>query len=289
MQSRCGQCGRSYTKARWRRMAFWCSCCQKYVCSECLTAGQKCPACGLKVDRNADAMLFLGLAFAVGFTLMFILPIILGTKIPIFHPFLIGFDAFVISSFFVGMAGFFQSRRQGQKHMAMLLTLPDGTIPPEKRSRLKNAPAEVQPVDRSRRLVYPQIKGAFQDQLLDGLNGRWDFPVISQEERIAGSAIVGKRMSKEAYILFVIGILILIPCILWSLPYEVWIVPVVLFFFGGLIFGVLYHSRKLVQNADLIAQTKVAWKTIGFEATANALEGFLRQFPKITREKPKTR
>ena len=86
-------------------------------------------------------------------------------------------------------------------------------------------------------------------------------------------------MSRQFYLWIFVGILIIILCVIFNLPSLVWIAGFTFLLFGLLFLGVIYYAGKTVLKEDLIAQSKVAWKTIGFDRTVKALEDFLIRFP----------
>lgn len=276
---RCGQCGRTFTKAQWRRNDFWCPNCEKFVCYGCVTRGMVCPACGTKTNRNMRRLLSLGGAFGAAFLFqgsfgMFVTR--LGSTI-----FWMSFGLLVGASFCIlaVLISLIFLREQKRKHNAHLSKMPDGVIP------LKERVGSGDPVaygkwreanlERSPRRAS-LMKGVYSDYSYLALRGDWNLPILSKEERDRATMISMKWASQVGVAMTGLGVVIL----LFGIFVVQQIVPfgfgVVLTLFGVLIL-VLASTAKEAVGTDVKAEVYVAWKTVGLRGAKNALEEFIRK------------
>lgn len=183
-RQRCGQCGRSYNKAQWRRNDFWCPECKKFVCYDCVTRGLICPACGSEVKRKVKSLLYNG--FAIGVAFMFPSSLMLVVSRP-------GSEIFWIAVIFISISGilfilggisFGIVRNRTKRHNAFVARLPKGMIPFNQRAGYGNPVVYVKwkeaNLERSpRRSIL--MRGAYPDFKWTGLSGDWDYPIVSRE------------------------------------------------------------------------------------------------------------
>jgi hypothetical protein len=276
---RCGQCGRSYTKAQWRRNDFWCQTCKKIVCYDCVGYGRVCPGCGTKTSRNirqgalfgammGGTFLFMGfffLAFSYfGATDMwFIWPLmVLGASSAV---------ASVTLSVF--------NRKQVRMHEEHMSRLPSGTIPLEKRAGYGDLSArnKWKEANLARNMTrYGGMKDTYPDHIYEGLVGNWDYPVMTKEERIYFTDDIRKKALVYSAGMIAVGMLIAVLGFLFVEHFFVRTLGVMLALTGSMIVVLVFYAKRVVRS-DVEGEVKVVWKTIGFEAAREAMEGFIRE------------
>ena len=132
---RCGQCGRTFTKAQWRGRGKWCPKCQKMVCTECVGTGRMCPACATKIGKDVFGIFFVN--FLTGLTFLFvgIISVIQnpGTfqTMPEYPLVMLGLPISLIT---IGFVALFHHYKRKKIHKNYLKTFPEGVIPYDQRS-----------------------------------------------------------------------------------------------------------------------------------------------------------
>lgn len=276
---RCAQCGRSYTKAQWRRNDFWCPTCNKIVCYDCVGYGRVCPACGTKTNRNIRsgarfgammggtflflAFMFLAFSYSGDTDMWFIWPLMaLGASSTV---------ASVILSVL--------SRKQVRMHEEHLSGLPTGTIPLEKRVGYRDlgARSKWREANLARSMTGSgAMKDTYPNHIYEGLVGNWDFPVMTKQERVYITVDIQRKALVYSAGMIAVGILIAMLGFLFVEHFAVRTLGVMLALTGSMIVVLVFYAKRVVRS-DAEATVKVVWKTIGFEAAKEAVEGFIRE------------
>jgi hypothetical protein len=240
-----------------------------------------CPGCGTKVERTYDEMFFVSLLFG-----LLLLPIGLlsfAANPPDSAADWSAFAFFTIiplSSLLVAVYSMYRLANQKEMHIHHLSGLPPGVIPLENRpgygdilikaKRKKERLRRTAPVMRYMKESVPEMK--FHE-----LDGDWDFPVLSKEERIEYSKEIQRKMIKSDIVMVFIGLVLLI---IGTVVFFFWIIIIVglIFILISLLFvGVVQWAKKQVHK-DITAETKVAWKTIGQKSATDNLAEFMKQY-----------
>lgn len=276
-RQRCGQCGRRYTKAQWRRNDFWCPTCKKFVCFECVTRGMICPACGTRTNRRIGKFTTLGTAF--GIVLIFQSSIVLFVSVQNSDMFWVATVEMTLGAVLIGasLTLFVAKKNQVKMHEAYLSELPGGTIPLELRPGYGN-PTVYQKWREANLARSPRqsvlMKDAYPDHIYYGLLGDWDFPVVSKQERIAMTSKIQNKALFWGSGMVGFGIVIMLLGSIATQHPVAFGFGLIILLVGLLIISLAGHAKRLVKS-DVEAEVKVAWKTIGFKKAKAAMEEFL--------------
>lgn len=272
---RCGQCGRSYSGGRWRTIRSWCPHCTKYVCHDCTTMARICPTCGNECATNALGLAFGGLYLGGTFFIVCVLMLLQeGFSVP-------WVVMTVIMGSILGVGLFFVRELWVRKrtHSAFLLIMPPGVISPDERV---NADDPAVAAKRDTALaemgagVRPLVDGIVPGDPYRELVGRWDFPVMSRQERIEYNRVVREKMRPLGIGPAALGVILLAAHVLVVQHQALCMAGSVTLFMGVMILVVGILSKRVVAKGAGAA-TKVSWKSIGYEVTIAALEEFLQQ------------
>ncbi len=275
---RCAQCGRSYTKAQWRRNDFWCPTCKKIVCYDCVGYGRVCPACGTKTSRKIRSGARFGAM--MGGTFLFMAFILFALSFSVERDMWVVWTLMVLGA--ISSAGCavltVLNKKQVRMHQEQLSSLPSGTIPLEKRvgyrdlgprSKWKEANLAMSMIGSG------AMKDTYPDHIYEGLVGNWDYPVMTKEERIYFTVDIQRRALVYSAGMIPVGMLIAVLGFLYVEHFAVRTLGVMLALTGLMIVVLVFYSKRVVRS-DVKGEVKVVWKTIGFEAAKEAVESFLR-------------
>ena len=276
---RCAQCGRSYTKAQWRRNDFWCPECKKFVCYDCVGWGMICPACGTKAGRMCRISATMVAGIGGGFLLVSILLLIVGAE----HPTIVkqGMSMMGLSLVLIVISIVLFSiwRMQVRMHLETLSRLPSGTIPLEERpghgdQSVRRRWSEASYARSMRGRGLPSDRDP--ESRYQGLMANWNHPVMPRREIID----LGPDIRSEGIVwgggIMALGILILALGIMLLKSVECMALGALISIIGLVTMYVTKYLKKWSES-DKEMSVKVSWKTIGFEAAKEAVEGFLEE------------
>jgi hypothetical protein len=187
----------------------------------------------------------------------------------------------------IGVIGLMMKRRREVRHVEHLSRMPPGLIPekqraghgdPEVKKKWKDATEKA-------RVAQPFHGGIDPGPSELGLKGKWNFPIMSREERKARSEQVYENLKRKGKPIIAIGIMMLVAGVLclWVFPV---IIILLLCFVGGITLLLLEsvfliyvprRSREIIERDDP-AETRVAFKEITQKEVLEAIEGFLLSF-----------
>jgi hypothetical protein len=276
---RCGQCGRNYTKAQWGRSHFWCPECRKYVCQECVSRGSICPACGTKTNRNVQQGTILGACF--GGTLMLMSILLLSVGFRHLDAFYVGAVSLVLGLelMIVSLVLFAMGKKQTRIHEEYVSKMPSGTIPLEDRLGYGDLAARARwreaNLAGSMRKMHMSV-GNYQEHLYYGLQGDWDLPVLTREQRKSIAAGAQVKAVAWGLVFAGIGIFLVAVAVLAVWVMEMFLAGIVFLLVGSLV-AVMARYAEGWMNWDAETTVMVSWKTVGFRTAKKAVEGSLRE------------
>jgi len=271
----CGQCGKEYTKQQWRRQKHWCDSCQKYVCFECIGGYPLlCPACASKV-KKIGGIAFVGIGVSIFFLPMSILLLIqYGPSSGYIFPFLFAFTLFCL-----GIHDWIMLRRSRKIHHEYLSNLAAGIIQLKERDGIENNEVreKIKSKKRARSMSRsPLMKGILGPERFGHLKGDWDFPILSPKERIDLTQATQKKGKKGGMIFLFIGVVLISMHMFLFESYEILGIGILIFLFGLLILYIVKWGKEQVEK-DTPIETKVGWKTVGYNSTYEAIESFIKE------------
>ena len=277
---RCGQCGRTYTKAQWRRNDLWCPRCKKFECYDCVTRGFTCPTCGSKVGRAINKILLVGIGVGSLFLPMGIITYFqnppntmnawIGIIVMILLPTLFLFG---------GITSVFIIRKRYKQHAQYILKMPPGIIPLENRPGYDNINAKIKwrEAVSSQGLRYAYAnKGILPFGAYNGLVGDWDHPILSKEEMREHTIKSVKQMNFLSIIITIMGIISLALGFYFDMNIYCISPGMLLILLSVLIIIISVHNKKWIEK-DNYRETSVMWKVVGLQTTILAIEEFLRK------------
>lgn len=279
LPNRCGQCGRTFTKAQWRRNDFFCSQCRKFECYDCVGSARICRACGTKVSRIIHKISNVGIVMGLICFPIFLLSVFIKPPENQNEWFAVGLMVSLpLIIFMIGLTFFFIERKQKKQHLEYLSTMPAGIIPIESQIGFNDPDVKrrwrEENLKRTTRNA-PANKGTFPVGAFDGLVGEWDYPIMSKEQRIKHERQSGRRMSYVLLAMMSFGVFCLIFSFLVVMEPLCITTGFILTLFGLFFIWVSYHNIKYVKREPK-AETSATWKKVGFETTILAIEEFLR-------------
>jgi hypothetical protein len=276
---RWGQCGRTFTKAQWRRNNFWCSNCQKYQCYDCVGSARICPACGTKASRTIHGISFVGIVVGLIMLPMILLTVLANPPKDQSDSVIIGFMVSLpLFIFFIGLVSYFMVRKQKKQHLEYLSEMPPGTIPVENRPGYNNPHIREywrkESLKRTTRRA-PAYKGTYPHGAFEGLLGDWEYPILSKEQMIEHTIKSERKMIKFSAIFILVGLTSLAFGFYFHMNFYCITPGIIFLFFGGLMVVASYHNKNWVEQENY-RETSVMWKLVGFQKTIWAIEEFLR-------------
>ncbi len=285
-EHRCARCGRMYSKARWMKGKSWCKKCQNYICTDCEEHYGKCPACGSKTTQPGALAIVGGLVCSLMLPLAYYLYFTNGLLTGFIFPFIL-----VNVLLALAVNDFLKLRQAGFLHAQALQALPPGVIPVEERKGYQALPSTGQPGESERGGGPDQGTGQGVGQhpiSSKGVKGQWRYPILTLEESIVARAQTRERAKIRAP-LFIVPGLGLFYLYFAFIPDFLFLGLGAAFLISGVLSLMIFlpGNRLTMQAAetDILCETTVDWKAVGYQQSQAAIQGFLREMGKPVQEK----
>lgn len=273
---RCGHCGRNFDITSVIDGRNWCSKCKKYVCNECVHDTKICPSCGTKVMKQTHRQTYIELEFLFGFVFLIVFVVsYFQTTSTILILFCLTSATLLITH------GIMEKHLDGIRwkiHEEYVSIMRHGVPHIEDRPGFKDE--KIQKMWSRSVIANSFRKGfiaqhSFPEELFDGLQGEWNYPVISKNQRIEILHNSRKSGIKIGSVLLVLGLLLFFGDILIGKTICLSMCGLVLLAIGLYGFYLLTQNRKQVE-ADSPMECFVKWKHIGSRSTDEAIIDFLK-------------